>query len=571
MGDRTTETMEFQSRQNAEAYARDRFFCVKSCLTLDEDTISWISNHSDCFESQSRGNESVEEVWLCPHVLNGHNDDVWDKVGQAIGNLQALMRLCIDNPRRNCREDQDPPTPDWERLARILSHMRQKISLTVIPIEVYHPAWRAEDSRLFAQAIHGHPTITCFNGCKDFPCESLDALYSALATLPFLESIKLHNRSHSPLTRQDDEFALKNLESLAELLRVPSLRSVYFDDFYFTHALCEATAIALIGGTAITKVQFKACSVSTGECAAVLANGFSKNTSVVSISVEGPLNRALCNALATALPSNSTLLELSFLRCPFTVGNLYSLFLAKNGLGMNETLQRLEIEFITMLDDNAGSWCRAFSFLRSNKALKSLVVDVYTHSAVTKHYLNAFRIDIVAMLEENASLESLSIQYRSSIEMKAEEYLVVVTSLQHNTALKSLKFHRDFTIRFTDEEDKQMASLLKKNYALECLSGIDLENAMGDVGTILRLNAAGRRYLIEDGSSVSKGVEVLSAIRSNINCVFLHLLENPRLCDRNALESASDSVDERGGSANAENHHGKREQNSGAQRAQIIS
>jgi hypothetical protein len=100
MGDRATETMELQSRRNAEAFARDRSFCVK-CLILDEDTISWISNHSDCFESQSRGDEIVEQVWLCPHELNGYDDDVWDKVGQAIGNR---------------REDQDSPTPDWERL-----------------------------------------------------------------------------------------------------------------------------------------------------------------------------------------------------------------------------------------------------------------------------------------------------------------------------------------------------------------------------------------------------------------------------------------------------------------------
>jgi hypothetical protein len=56
------------------------------------------------------------------------------------------------------------------------------------------------------------------------------------------------------------------------------------------------------------------------------------------------------------------------------------------------------------------------------------------------------------------------------------------------------------------------------------------------VRAILRLNEAGRRYLIEDGSSVSKGVEVLSAVRSDINCVFLQLMENPRLCDRSAAE-----------------------------------
>jgi hypothetical protein len=59
------------------------------------------------------------------------------------------------------------------------------------------------------------------------------------------------------------------------------------------------------------------------------------------------------------------------------------------------------------------------------------------------------------------------------------------------------------------------------------------------VGAILRLNKAGRRYLIQDGSSISKGVEVLSRVNNDINSVFLHLLENPRLCDRSAVEIAS--------------------------------
>jgi hypothetical protein len=45
------------------------------------------------------------------------------------------------------------------------------------------------------------------------------------------------------------------------------------------------------------------------------------------------------------------------------------------------------------------------------------------------------------------------------------------------------------------------------------------------VKAILRLNSAGRRYLIEDGSDVPKGVEVLSAMNDDMNCVFLHLLE----------------------------------------------
>jgi hypothetical protein len=79
-----------------------------------------------------------------------------------------------------------------------------------------------------------------------------------------------------------------------------------------------------------------------------------------------------------------------------------------------------------------------------------------------------------------------------------------------------------------------MDSILKKNYALESLPDIGLENEsrdFDDVGAILRLNGAGRRYLIEDGSSISKGVEVLSRVNNEINYVFLPLLENPRLCD----------------------------------------
>ncbi len=84
---------------------------------------------------------------------------------------------------------------------------------------------------------------------------------------------------------------------------------------------------------------------------------------------------------------------------------------------------------------------------------------------------------------------------------------------------------------------------------------------MGDVGATLRLNGAGRRYLVQDGSSISKGVEVLSRVNNDINCVFLHLLENPRLCDRRAVEKvgAGESND-RSSNPNTSSGRGKREQ-----------
>jgi hypothetical protein len=207
-------------------------------------------------------------------------------------------------------------------------------------------------------------------------------------------------------------------------------------------------------------------------------------------------------------------------------------------------------------------WCKALSFLRTNKALKSLGVEM--QPGVGESCLSAFRINIVAMLQENTSLESLFIRSWNSIntKIKAEEYIALITALQHNTALKSLKFYGYGRLQLTADEDKRMAALLKKNYALASLQNINLEKRAGDVGAILQLNAAGRRYLIEDGSSFSKGVKVLSTVRSDINCVFLHLLENPRLCDRSAVEVASDRTEERSrrGLGNPANHNGKREQ-----------
>jgi hypothetical protein len=154
-----------------------------------------------------------------------------------------------------------------------------------------------------------------------------------------------------------------------------------------------------------------------------------------------------------------------------------------------------------------------------------------------RNHDSAFRIDITAMLQQSTSLESLSIQsWIGRDKIKFEEYFVLVTALQHNTTLKTISLDTDGKFQMNDDERKQLVSLLKKNYALERLPEIGRNR---DADAILRLNAAGRRYLVQDGSSISKGVEVLSAVSNHINCVFLHLLENPRLCDRSAVEMVS--------------------------------
>jgi hypothetical protein len=144
------------------------------------------------------------------------------------------------------------------------------------------------------------------------------------------------------------------------------------------------------------------------------------------------------------------------------------------------------------------------------------------------------------MIEKNPFLESLIIIIGHSIKFK--ELLAIVSALKRNTTLKTFGFQHYKNLYLTNDEMNQLVPILMKNYGLECL-GPDLSSA--DDGTfkaILRLNGAGRRYLIEDGSSISKGVDVLSAVNDDINCVFLHLLENPGLCNRRAVDGTTRSL-----------------------------
>jgi hypothetical protein len=530
---------------------------------LDEVSMHWISNHIDCFVSQSRGNEDVEVLVLYPYEYAGQDDIFWDKVGQAVGNLKALNCLRLSSfPNHH---GDGLPIPDGEILARILSHMRQKVRVDHDDSDT----WGVEAVQALARGICGHPTITSFDSCFNFPFESMGSLYGALATLPALESVTISSSGRT--SRLEDECNMAHHESLTELLRAPCLRSFCFGEFSFTPALCQATSNALMEGTAVTKLEFIKCTFSSVECAAIITKGLSTNTSVRSITVQCENARAIFVALAAALVSNSTLrhLDLSqsddderdclspaFSALGQNVGlktliigvSVYAMDEAlctamQNGLEMNETLESLELNNVHLCDDTAALWCRVFSFLRTNKTLKSLKIN--THDGQTEPHVAAFRIDVAAMLQENTSLESLAIQsWIRRDKTKFEEYFVVVTALQRNTTLKTFsiyQWHSDMAgcLQLNDDEDKRMASLLKKNYALESLSDIDLENEARDTGAILRLNKAGRRYLIEDGSSISKGVEVFSGVNNDTNCVFLHLLENPRLCDRSAVERAT--------------------------------
>jgi hypothetical protein len=208
------------------------------------------------------------------------------------------------------------------------------------------------------------------------------------------------------------------------------------------------------------------------------------------------------------------------------------------GLGKNSTLETLNLFRITGHNDTR-LWREAFSFLRTNTAIETLEM-CFEHN-VTESHAATIRMEVLATLGENQSLRTLSMP---TTDARFEDYLVCVAAVksnttlksQPNTALKSLRLHTA-PFDMDDDEMKDLITVLKKNYGLEEFAG--LRHGAGDVNSILQLNRAGRRYLVQDGSSISKGVDVLTRVNDDINSVFFHLLENPRLCDRSAVEMSS--------------------------------
>jgi hypothetical protein len=140
-------------------------------------------------------------------------------------------------------------------------------------------------------------------------------------------------------------------------------------------------------------------------------------------------------------------------------------------------------------------------------------------------------------LGKNSTLERLELNNVKLAEAGATNFsfhFAVIKAARPNKTQKTLFLHHYGSSEMTDDEVRNLTSLLKQNYGLENLPGLESGERMGDLCSVLQLNGVGRGYLHDDGSSVMKCVDVLSAVRDDLNCVFLHLLENPSLCNRDS-------------------------------------
>jgi hypothetical protein len=138
--------------------------------------IKWYQNENDGYDGVfanvdsflelSKGNNIVQVVDLDPNWYNPlirRSDVDWEeKLGRALGNLQSLKVLTIQNSYYTDDNDEEPPYWDsaaWEPVARVLRHVWQKITLNVL---IWDRTRGSKEAEAFARAIRGHPTIQRF-------------------------------------------------------------------------------------------------------------------------------------------------------------------------------------------------------------------------------------------------------------------------------------------------------------------------------------------------------------------------------------------------------------------------
>jgi hypothetical protein len=435
-------------------------------------------NLVDSFVALSQGNDTIKRVRLHLHDIDPGNYELWDKVGQGVGNLKSLSVLGIYFDSR----------ADWEILARILPHIQSKIELQFDGGSIV----RTEDNmRAFARAIQGHPAIVAITA--GFFFNDAATLWAALATLPNLESAVL---DHQQLFSEEVP-TFRSPESVTEFLRAPSLRSVEFGCTCFTSSLCQATAMALRQGSSITSLILCSCSFPEGGSEEI-ASAFEENTTLTNFEMSPvPLNidQAFYDTMAASLLFNATLQYLAISYPGASYPNSICVSSLLSALGMNKTLRKVHASGFSSVGGSVIPAMR--EGLEKNSTLKILELINFAH--VTEP---SFRIAVVEALQPNKTVKTLRICYG--------------------------------TQNLTDDEVKHLTSVVKKNYGLESLPDLDFSHdRMGDLRSILRLNGAGRGYLLDGhGSVISNGVGVLSAVSDDLDCVFLHLLENPSLCNR---------------------------------------
>ena len=138
-------------------------------------------------------------------------------------------------------------------------------------------------------------------------------------------------------------------------------------------------------------------------------------------------------------------------------------------------------------------------------------------------------------LSKNTSLELLRF-HANFLEIPSGEILEFASYLAKNNSIRYCSLSGFPVIPFSAEEDgEHFLNIMRSNVTMEefylNLSTRDTPRWLHEYRALLRLNRAGRRYVRQDPTNHLECVNVLDAARDDLDCLYLHLRENPSICN----------------------------------------
>jgi hypothetical protein len=511
------------------------------------------------FTTAMSANKSVHVVELVIEERQGYDyTDLWSALGKAFNNMERLIELRITR--------RDP----WDLHAGMciagqcdrLRELFLRFNYDLIP------GRRLVETqlRMLAGALSSFVSLEILV-MDEFATETPDVdagvVFDALSNLPKLRRMTCNVASPSSTTHFEDG-------SLARFVKNPSLRQVCFGYFYFDTANCHSIAEALSTETFLESLDLQACEAQDEE---TLIQGLETNQTVKLLGMMSrSLSRSCYRGLARVMSANTTLTQLTLEGAEAAVdaaSEMKDFFFA---LQRNTTLKLLDLDDVSIHEDATSTMRECLALNTGLENIKFSRLEQYYHQARESTCEQSTLLSKIApFLVLNRTLKELTL---FELDLTGDDFVLLAKLLADNVSLQRLEIRMQFQER-SNEDVVTFASYLKKNRTLKYLDilctgynlaqyALSTENGDRVVSELcqnyelrriqispkqrnthtwgqpewrqkldafLRLNIAGRRYLWQDASDRRACVAVLSGVSSSLNCLYLHLLENPLICN----------------------------------------
>lgn len=197
-------------------------------------------------------------------------------------------------------------------------------------------------------------------------------------------------------------------------------------------------------------------------------------------------------------------------------------------------LEELSLSRCTLPNDQRGQ--QVANALASNTSLK--------HISLTASFCSdAFCKGLLSSLSSSTSVEDINIGGFGAASDQKNSFVKALffNICRHSKTIKKVTIANNSLLEMFSESEKyqEMEETVKHSYTLEDIHvrGPVSQPHVYPFQTILRLNKAGRRYLVNDGQSRSKCIAVLAKVKHDLDCLYFHMRENPILCMAAAASS----------------------------------